>query len=59
LINVILSIGASNTNITLAENNNLKFTRDILIGGNDITKAIAKSLNISFTEAEKVKEKPG
>jgi len=39
----------------LAENNNLKFTRDILIGGNDITKAIAKSLNISFTEAEKVK----
>ena len=55
LINIILSIGASNTNLTLAENNNLKFTRDILIGGNDITKAIAKSLNISFTEAEKVK----
>jgi len=55
LINIILSIGASNTNLTLAENNNLKFTRDILIGGNDITKAIAKSLNISFKEAEKVK----
>ena len=35
--------------------NNLKFTRDILVGGSDITKAIAKSLNISFDEAEKLK----
>jgi len=33
----------------------LKFTRNILVGGNDITKAVAKSLNISFDEAEKLK----
>jgi type IV pilus assembly protein PilM len=33
----------------------LKFTRNILVGGNYITKAIAKSLNISFDEAEKLK----
>ena len=56
-INVILSIGASNTILTLVENKKLKFNRDILIGGNDITKAIAKSLNISFNEAEKIKRK--
>jgi len=55
IIDIILSIGASGTILTLVEKNNLKFTRNILIGGNDITKAIAKSLNISFDEAEKLK----
>ena len=55
IVDIILSIGASNTNLTLVEKGNLKFTRDILIGGTDITKAIAKSLNISFDEAEKLK----
>ena len=55
IIDIILSIGASNTNLTLVEKGNLKFTRDILIGGSDITKAITKSLNISFDEAEKLK----
>lgn len=55
IVDIILSIGASNTNLTLVEKGNLKFTRDILIGGTDITRAIAKSLNISFDEAEKLK----
>ncbi|HZK11481.1 MAG TPA: type IV pilus assembly protein PilM [Atribacterota bacterium] len=55
MIDIILSIGASSANLTLVGKRNLKFTRDILIGGNDITKAIAKSLNISFDEAEKIK----
>jgi len=57
IINIILSIGASGTILTLVEKNNLKFARNILVGGNDITKAIAKSLNISFNEAEKLKRK--
>ena len=55
IVDIILSIGASNTNLTLVEKGNLKFTRDVLVGGTDITKAIAKSLNLSFDEAEKVK----
>jgi len=55
MIDIILSIGASNTILTLVEKRHLKFTRDILIGGNDITRALAKSLNISFNEAEKLK----
>jgi len=55
LIDVILSIGASNTIFTLVEDGKLKFNRDILMGGNNITNAIAKSLNISFSEAEKLK----
>jgi len=55
IINIILSIGASSTILTLVEKKNLKFTRNILIGGNDITKAISKSLNITLEEAEKLK----
>jgi len=54
-IDIIISIGASSTILSLVEKGNLKFTRNILVGGNDITKAIAKSLNISFDEAEKLK----
>jgi len=55
IIDIIISIGASSTILTLLEKGNLKFTRNILVGGNDITKAIAKSFNISFDEAEKLK----
>ena len=55
IIDIIISIGASSTILSLVEKGNLKFTRNILIGGNDITKAINKSLNISFNEAEKLK----
>jgi len=55
IIDIILSIGASGSILTLVEKGNLKFTRNILVGGNDITKAIAKSLNLSFNEAEKLK----
>ena len=55
IIDIIISIGASSTILTLVEESNLKFTRNILIGGSDITKAISKSLNISFDEAEKLK----
>ncbi len=55
IVDIILSIGASNTILTLVEKSHLKFTRDILVGGNDMTKALAKSLNISFDEAEKLK----
>jgi len=55
IIDIILSIGASSTILNLVGKGNLKFTRNILVGGNDVTKAIAKSFNISFDEAEKLK----
>jgi type IV pilus assembly protein PilM len=55
IIDILISIGASSTILSLVEKGNLKFARNILVGGNDITKAIAKSLNLSFEEAEKLK----
>jgi len=59
IVDIILSIGASGTILTLVEKKSLKFTRNILIGGNDITKEIAKALNITFEEAEKIKRDTG
>jgi len=58
-VDIILSIGASSAILTLVEKNNLKFARNIAIGGNDITNAISKSLNIPFEEAEKLKRETG
>ncbi|HBY57780.1 MAG TPA: hypothetical protein DEG96_08000 [Candidatus Atribacteria bacterium] len=58
-IDIVLSIGASTTEITLIEGDRLKFTRTILKGGNDINKAIEKKFNIPFNEAEVLKRKIG
>ncbi len=58
-IDIIISMGATTTEITLIEGDRLKFTRTILKGGNDITEAIAKKLEINFNEAEILKRKIG
>jgi len=58
-MDVILSMGASTTEITLIEGDRLKFTRTILKGGNDITRLIEKKLEVSFDEAEILKRRIG
>jgi len=55
---IILDIGAKITNIIIVEERKI-WTRSILIGGNDLTKAIASNLEISFKEAEALKRKEG
>ncbi|MBL7071184.1 MAG: type IV pilus assembly protein PilM [Candidatus Omnitrophica bacterium] len=55
---IILDIGSSATDIIIVEENKI-WTRSILIGGNDLTKAVAASFNISFKEAEELKKKEG
>lgn len=55
---IILDIGAKITDIIIAEEHKI-WTRSILIGGNDLTKAIAASMKISFKEAEELKRKEG
>lgn len=56
---VILSLGASTTEITLIEGDRLKFTRTILKGGDDITRMIEKKFNIQYNEAEILKRRIG
>ena len=59
LIDIILSIGASTTEITLVEGDRLKFTRTILKGGDDINRLIENKLNVPFPEAELLKRQVG
>jgi type IV pilus assembly protein PilM len=56
-MDVIISMGASTTEITLIEGDRLKFTRSILKGGNDIDRLLEKELKISFDEAERLKRR--
>lgn len=56
-MDIIISMGASTTEITLIEGDRLKFTRTILKGGNDINRLLEKELEISFDEAERLKRR--
>jgi len=53
---MIIDIGARNSNIILAEKGILKINRSVDIGGNEITKTIAESMNISKQRAESLKK---
>ncbi len=52
---VLINIGASITNINVVKGGTSIFTRDFTIGGNFVTEAIAKRMNITFEEAEEAK----
>ncbi len=55
---MVLDIGARSTNLVFVEGTRV-FTRSIPVAGNSITQDIAKSLNLTFTEAETLKRKVG
>lgn len=55
---VVLDIGAKTTNIIIARDGKI-WTRNLLIAGDDITKAIAEGFGISFELAEEKKIKEG
>jgi type IV pilus assembly protein PilM len=51
----LIDIGASVTNINIVKNGISQFTRDIFMGGNQVTEEIQKQLSIGHEEAEKLK----
>jgi len=51
----LVNIGASITNINIVKDKESVFTRNILLGGDSITQALQKKLEISFEEAEMMK----
>jgi type IV pilus assembly protein PilM len=55
---VAADIGASVTNIAILKNENIEFTREILIGGKYLTNEIAKTHDVSQDEAEEKKLNP-
>ncbi len=55
----IINIGATSTDITILNKIGLRHSHTINIGGKDFTKAIAKELQIEFSQAEKKKQEVG
>lgn len=52
---MIVDFGKTRTGISIVLDQSVKFTSTILVGGDSVTAAIAKNLNISYEEAEKIK----
>ena len=56
---LIIDLGARRTNFLIVEGNTPNFTSSVPFSSEGVTDAIAKSMNISFQEAEKVKAERG
>ena len=50
-----VDLGATVTNIAIMKEENIEFTREVLIGGRNLTSQIERTANLSYGEAEKVK----
>ncbi len=55
----ILDIGGSVSNLLILEDRSPRFTRDIFIGSQEMTKQIANTLGIDPSKAEELKRSPG
>lgn len=56
---MIVDLGATSTDIGIAKNGNLSFSRSIPIGGLAFTRAITQGLGVSSTQAEEYKKTYG
>ncbi len=52
----LVDIGAKETNIAIVRGKSLLFARQVQIGGNNLTKALADNLSLSTEEAERFKK---
>jgi type IV pilus assembly protein PilM len=52
---LLLEIGSDSTNLLVLKDGRIIFSRNISVGGSMITQFIADKLNLSFSEAEKMK----
>lgn len=55
----LINIGATFTNVNILENGISRFTRDILIAGNNFTKVIQRDLRVDYKKAELLKRQKG
>jgi type IV pilus assembly protein PilM len=51
----IVDVGAGVTNIVVHHNGEARFVRILLVGGDEVTNALARDLNVSFEQAEAMK----
>ena len=55
----LVDVGATKTNINVLMGDTSLFTREIPMGGRDFTEAIARTLGVTYDEAEELKRNPG
>lgn len=55
----LIDIGAQSTTVSIVEKGILKITYSFDVSGNEFTRLLSKSLNISYNEAEELKKKMG
>ena len=55
----LVDVGARSTTINMLENGMLKMSHSFNVAGNEITNAIAKSLNVEYNKAKELKEERG
>lgn len=55
----LLDVGANKTNINVLRGGSSHFTREIYLGGDDLTSAIAKRMGCEVHQAEALKRDPG
>lgn len=56
---IIVDIGRDDANLSISFKGNVTFTANLEVGGDDITRAIARTLDVSFQKAEQLKRKLG
>ncbi len=56
---VLVDMGAETTDIVIAESGQMRLTRNVNIGGNNLTRAVGTKLELEFTAAEQLKEQKG
>jgi type IV pilus assembly protein PilM len=51
----LLDIGHRTTKLAVLENNDIRFSREIMMGGYDLTRTISERMNVDLEQAEKLK----
>jgi len=58
-VTALIDIGANKTNINIVRGSTTYFTREIYLGGDDLSSALAKRLGVEIHQAEALKRDPG
>jgi type IV pilus assembly protein PilM len=56
---LVVDIGRNDSNISISTQGTVTFTASLEIGGDDLTRAIARGLDVSFQKAEQLKRQNG
>jgi len=58
-VSALIDVGSAKSTVTVVKGHEPRFTREVYLGGEDFTEAIAKRLGVETGEAENLKRSPG